>query len=165
VIKNFEVFNFSSTSFDPLTLLTFKGTAKSEAVTMSGARTVILDLGNGDNKAQGGSGDDTITAGSGKDQLNGGGGDDFLTGGGASDLFVFSPAFGHDVIKDFVANGRDHDKIDLSAITDIKSWADLSAHHLSNVDGNATIETVDSDTIVLTGVKVKNLDASDFIFG
>jgi Ca2+-binding RTX toxin-like protein len=165
VIKNFEVFNFSSTSFDSLTLLTFKGTAKSETVTMSGSRTVILDLGNGDNRAQGGGGDDTITAGSGKDRLNGGAGDDFLTGGGASDLFVFSLGFGHDVIRDFDTSGKDHDRIDLSAIADIKNWTDLKAHHLTSIDGNATIETPDDDTIVLTSVKVKNLDENDFVFG
>lgn len=163
-IKNFEVFNFSSTSFDPTTLLTFRAGAGSETVTMSGNATVILYMGDGNNKATGGGGNDTIVAGSGKDRLDGGAGDDYLTGGGASDTFVFRLNHGHDVIKDFHPSGKDHDRIDLSAITDITGWADLKQHHLDSVDGNAEIVTGEDSTIILTSVKLKNLAEGDFIF-
>lgn len=164
VIKNFEIFNFSSQSFDAGTTLTFKAGAGNETVTVSGQRSTTLDLGNGKNVAKGGSGQDTIIAGSGKDRLDGGGGDDFLTGGGNADLFVFGPGHGRDVIEDFTAAGKNHDKIDLRAIADVKNWTDLKHHHLSNVDGNATIDTSDQSAIVLDGVKANALHEGDFIF-
>lgn len=163
-IKNFEVFNFSSTSFDSTCFLTFRAGAGSETVTVSGNRVAILYLGDGDNKATDGNGDDTITAGTGKDRLNGGGGDDFITGGGNADVFVFSLNHGHDVIKDFDPSGKTHDRIDLSAITDIANWNDLKQHHLSSVDGNAEIETGGDGSIILTGIKTGKLEEGDFVF-
>lgn len=162
-IENFEVFNFGTFSFDPLTTLTFRAGAGSETVTVSGSRNVILDMGNGNNRAQGGSGNDLISAGNGKDRIEGGAGGDTLAGGGNVDLFLFKDGHGNDIITDFDAAGGDHDTIDLSGVTSITGWNDLRAHHLTSVNGNATIETSAGDSITLTDVRLKNLDAGDFI--
>lgn len=164
-IRNFEVFKFSSTSFDPTTILRFKAGDGSETVTVDGRRSAILDLGDGNNKVRGGLGNDTIVTGKGKDRIEGGGGDDFMTGGGGTDRFVFKNFHGHDVIRDFAVAGTKHDIVDLSGVAGIDSWNDLRKNHLTSVDGNAAIETSDDDLIILTGVAMNKLKADHFDFG
>ncbi|MAU95182.1 MAG: hypothetical protein CMP81_04715, partial [Fulvimarina sp.] len=58
---------------------------------------------------------------------------------------------------------NDAEKIDLSAVTAITSFADLAANHLTQVGGNAVI-TDGFNTITLNGVNIADLDAGDFIF-
>src|SRR5262249_53881444 len=50
---------------------------------------------------------------SGSNTLASGKGNDLLTGNGASDTFVFGPNFGKDIVTDFVANGNNHDIIEI----------------------------------------------------
>ena len=164
VIENFEKFAFSSTSFDSGTTLTFKAGSGSQIVTVSGGRSVFLDLGGGSDRATGGSGADTINTGAGKDWLNGGGGADELTGGGASDLFVFTFAHGHDVITDFTASGGKKDIIDLSAISEIRNWKDLRNNHLFSDGGDARIDTSGTSSILLEDVSPEDLQAANFLF-
>lgn len=47
------------------------------------------------------SSNDTLYGGGGNDTLDGGSGDDILTGGDGSDTFIFTGAFGHDILNDF----------------------------------------------------------------
>lgn len=54
----------------------------------------------------GGPGADVLRAGAGDDTLVGDAGDDVLVGGAGNDLFVFRPASGHDVIRDYHAGDR-----------------------------------------------------------
>ncbi len=118
----------------------------------------------------GGSGNDTITSGGGHDQirgaagndiLNGQWGNDTLSGGADSDTFVFS--VGQDVVQDFAVAGAS-DQVDLSAVTSITDFADLSASHLSQSGADAVIDDLGGNTMTLLNVDINDLLASDFIF-
>lgn len=109
----------------------------------------------------GGIGNDVIDGGGGNDTLIGGNGNDTLSGGGANDIFVFANGFGADRITDFFLGSSE--KINLSAVTAITSWNDLSGNHLSTSGGNAVI-TAGGHTITLEGVNQNSLAADDFIF-
>ncbi len=110
-----------------------------------------------------GSGDDTLLGGGGRDTLIGGSGDDELTGSGQADLFVFAGAFGQDTITDFAA-GVAPEKIDLSGVAEITDWADLTANHLSEVNGNAVISDGLGNRVTLEGVSVASLIEDEFVF-
>jgi len=90
------------------------------------------------------------------------GGDDRFIGGTNSDTFVFSNNFGTDRIDDF-NTASSGERIDLSAVSAITDFTDLSANHLTQVAGNSLI-TVGGDTITLLGVTNAALAADDFIF-
>ena len=110
---------------------------------------------------RGGNGNDNIRGFAGFDVLIGGTGNDRLQGDANADTFVFGNGFGHDVIVDFDAfNARE--RIDLSAVTAITSFADLAADHLTQVGTDAVI-TDGSNTITITGVDIADLDAGDFL--
>ena len=94
--------------------------------------------GAGDDKAYGGTGADTLKGeagndmlygGAGADTLDGGAGDDTLTGGTGNDTFVFGPGTGTDTITDFAItaarDGTYDDRIDLTALSDLTSFAQL----------------------------------------
>lgn len=126
-----------------------------------GADTLSGD--DGDDVLFGGSQDDRIHGGAGHDTVHGNNGNDLLSGGTDSDLFVFDNSFGTDTITDFDALSG-FEKIDLSAVSAITSFADLADNHLStNANGDAVI-SVGFNTITLLGVTASSLDASDFIF-
>ena len=113
----------------------------------------------GDNVLGGGSRGDKIDGERGDDILTGGQGDDDLTGGKGADMFIFNIGDGDDVITDFRAKGRDQDIIDLSAY-DI-TYADLSIE----ASGKREVEiSFGDDSIVLEGVKFRDIDEGDFIF-
>ena len=107
----------------------------------------------------GGTGDDTLKGGGGKDILNGGDGDDVMKGGGGDDHFVFtsSDAYDDNSITDFQS---DKDKIDLSGISQIDEFSDLT---ISRFGGNTTISYSNWFDLELTGYD-GSLDAGDFIF-
>lgn len=131
-----------------------------------------VEGGDGDDEAFGGIGRDSLEGGAGNDMLNGGSnhdtligglGDDTLQGESGGDLFVFEDEFGFDVINDFKV-GKEFEAIDLSGVTGITDFADLTADHLSaDAEGNAII-TDNGNTITLLGVTVDQLTESDFIF-
>jgi Ca2+-binding RTX toxin-like protein len=110
----------------------------------------------------GGAGFDTFVGGKGADTLNGGQGDDMLTGGGGADRFVFSGAFGHDTVKDFVATGTAHDVIQL----DSAAFANFQAvqAHTAQVGADTVITLDAGDTITLQHVTAATLTAADFLF-
>lgn len=108
-------------------------------------------------------GNDTLWGGLGNDTLNGGAGNDILRGDGGADTFVFSGAFGKDVIADFTTAGT-LERIDLSGVGAITGFADLTANHLSMVAGNAVIDDGAGNTITLRGVAASALHVDDFLF-
>lgn len=129
----------------------------------------LLRGGFGNDRFFGGLGDDVLRGEAGNDSLNGDGGADTLDGGVGADLlfgragldtFVFAGGHGQDTIADFDAAGE---RIDLRAVASITDFADLSANHLSTVNGNAVIST-GGGTITLAGIGVADLSADDFIF-
>ena len=100
-----------------------------------------------------------LLGGLGNDRLNGMGGNDVLFGEGGNDTFVFGIGTGGDVIGDFT---RGQDKIDISAFG--FSFAQAQAN-FSQVGGNGAINLGNGDFIVLNGVTMSQLTASDFILG
>jgi Ca2+-binding RTX toxin-like protein len=110
----------------------------------------------------GGAGDDTLWGGNGKDTVIGGAGDDQLSGGGKADVFVFRPRFGHDVVVDFAAVGVAHDVIQFGKAA-FADFAAVSAA-MTQAGADVVIATVRGDDLVLQGVDLGDLDASDFSF-
>ncbi len=123
----------------------------------------ILFGGTGRDIVSGGNGDDVLDGSGGIDILLGGNGNDTLIGGFNADIFRFGNNFGNDVISDFEANNV-AERINLVTVTNITSFADLTANHLSsNSQGDAVI-TDGANTITLNGVSVSDLNSDDFIF-
>lgn len=147
-----------------------------------GAGADVLSGGEGDDTLIGGTGDDrlwgqqgadTLIGGAGDDELIGestfeltgddiligGAGDDTMTGGVGSDTFVFAAGHGNDTINDF---GR-LDQIDLTAISDISGFEDLTI----TADGSAAVIDLTAHgggTIRLQNTSLSDLDADDFSF-
>lgn len=104
--------------------------------------------------------------------LNSGAQDDLLTASRGHDTFVFAGNFGHDAITDFAA--ANHEKIDLTAVTGITSFADLvNNHHIIDDPGGngyAMIDDGAGNTILLEHVHVSDIgvgqaySAADFLF-
>ncbi|MEA3036736.1 MAG: hypothetical protein QOH04_2508, partial [Sphingomonadales bacterium] len=102
-------------------------------------------------------GNDVLNGGKGNDILVGGGGDDVLTGDQGNDQFVFGAHSGHDRITDFA-------KKDVIAFT-----ADASPHDFSDLTLTASgkdtlISWGTGDSILVEGMKPKQLSAGDFSF-
>ncbi len=130
-----------------------------------------LSGGNGNDTLNGANGADHLSGGNGQDVIIGGHGNDRMSGGAGYDTFVFADGFGHDTITDFGA--RNEEKIDLSAVTDITSFADLLHNNHVQLDpgGSGFAEIVDgTSTILLQGVNVHDIgfglaiSGADFIF-
>lgn len=110
----------------------------------------------------GGAGHDSLEGGRGGDRLIGGPGNDTLRGASGNDTFVFSGDFGRDELPGFA--GSDNERMDLSGVPTIKSFADLSANHLAFVDGNAVISDGRGNTITVLGTDPADWGPGDFIF-
>ena len=116
--------------------------------------------GGGADNLSGGDANDVLKAGGGADTLSGDLGDDTLIGGGGDDLLVFTDNDGADLVQGFRTG---QDVIDLSGVSAIIDFADLTANHLSSQGGDAVIDT-DGGSIRLDGVAVADLAATDFLF-
>ncbi|MEL6618060.1 MAG: CAP domain-containing protein [Pseudomonadota bacterium] len=121
-----------------------------------------LDGGNGRDLIKGGKATDVLRGGAGNDRLDGGEGNDTLTGGDGGDKFVFKT--GQDLVTDFdVTEARE--KIDLRAVDSIVNYQDLTnGGHLTQSGGNAVIDDLNGNTMVLQGVTVDELGVGDFLF-
>ena len=120
--------------------------------------------GGGRDKLRGGSGDDVLKGARGEDRLAGGTGDDLLTGGKGSDTFVFRTGCGVDTITDFDPVGTDHDILDLSTLSSVRNWKDLSRNHLETDGTDVVIDGRNGDEIVLRNVEIADLGADCFAF-
>jgi Ca2+-binding RTX toxin-like protein len=118
------------------------GNELGNALTVSAAETWLL--GNG--------GNDILNGMAGNDVLFGD-----LPGGIGQDRFVFEPGTGADVIGDFHLG---EDKIDLSAYG--LSFAQLQTLFVQN-GGAGAIQLTNGDVVMLQGVTMSQLSASDFI--
>ncbi|UVC10701.1 hypothetical protein IHQ71_09025 [Rhizobium sp. TH2] len=116
------------------------------------------------NSLTGNAGKNVLKALEGDDILAGGKGKDTLFGGAGIDTFVFNTDDDADRIKDFNAKGGDHDVIDLSGLAAIIDFADLKASHMRQQSTNVVINGTQGDMITLEGVRIKDLDAGDFLF-
>lgn len=143
--------------------------------------------GDGDDTQRGGTGNDKLIGGAGHDVLAGGAGHDRFVFYDDWGVDTVRGTFGR---ADLGANGtntylsmefneipvdesggagssinvRNLDKIDLSHVTDIKSFHDLKTNHLTeDSNGNALIFSGDN-AILLLGVSADSLAKGDFIF-
>ncbi|MBL1434935.1 MAG: hypothetical protein COB08_001875 [Rhodobacteraceae bacterium] len=143
---------------------TLKGGAGDDVIT-SGGGSDFLYGGSGHDKLIGGRGNDELYGNRGRDVLNGGEGADLidggrghdtLTGGRGNDVFVFRALDkGRDVITDF------EDGSDMIEILGL-SYADLV--FTSVASGTLITSEAMAGQIMLEGVDITTLDASDFIF-
>ena len=140
------------------------------AGTVSGDASVGTDTFTGVNSVAGSNFNDTILGGatndflagnSGNDILNGRGGDDNLTGGTGADTFLYADGGGADVVTDF--NRTEGDKIDLTGVSGIHSFAELQA--VTSQSGNDTIINFgNGNSLTLANVSSAGLVVSDFLF-
>lgn len=128
--------------------------------------------GSGDDKVQGGAGDDTVEGRSGNDYLRGNDGDDTLIGGSGDDtlkgdagqdIFVFEDGFGADRIVDFDA-ADPGEKIDLSGVTEITDFTDLTGAHMTQSGSHVIIDDGLGNTIRVNNTVLSDLTADDFLF-
>ena len=98
-------------------------TSAGNTITLTGVATADLDASNFVFDTTGTSGNDTIDGSAQSDRIEGLGGNDSLTGGTGPDTFVFEASHGDDTITDFTG---DWDCIDLSGITSVTQFTDLS---------------------------------------
>jgi Ca2+-binding RTX toxin-like protein len=125
--------------------------------------------GDGADRLRGGAGDDTISGGDGSDHIiggadadviDGGAGFDRIFGGTGADVFVMTDGFGYNRIFDF------EDGVDTMNFADhasVSSIADLTIRTF-NLGADTRIDVAASEFIVLVGVDVSNVTASDFVF-
>jgi len=109
-----------------------------------------------------GSGADMVTGASTANTIDGGLGNDTLAGGLGADVFVYASSYGNDVVTDFsIADG---DKIDLSGLSGVNNFTQISASHLAQDGSDAVITDDSGDTLILQGVDKDDLTSSQFIF-
>ena len=144
------------------------GTSHADSIGGKGGYDTLR--GGGGDVLNGGAGRDDLKGGGGHDTIDGGKSGDYLSGGATIDTVAFSDGFGHDTASGFSAN--DHEDIDLSDVSAITGFHDLTTHHLAadNDTGFAMITDGTSNTILLVGFTVddfgaaKPISGADFIF-
>ncbi|WP_299848305.1 calcium-binding protein [uncultured Roseovarius sp.] len=93
--------------------------------------------------------------------LTGGGGYDVMTGGEGADSFVFANHDGHDAITDFDVT---EDIIDLSGVSEIVDFRDLSKTHIAQVGDDVVIDDHAGTKITLQDVEIGDLGVDNFLF-
>lgn len=139
-----------------------------DAVDAGGAWRKIASLSNIENLT-GSDAADVLRGDADANVLTGGLGDDLLIGRTGDDTFVFADNFGSDTISDF--SGADGEKIDLSDVSAITDFADLTNQHIRTdaTTGFAEIHA-GADKILLNGYTVSDIGAglvlseTDFLF-
>lgn len=114
---------------------------------------------NGDDALFGGDGKDVLSGGRGDDIISGGAGNDRMSGGRGDDVFHFDLGHGDDRITGFRPGDDMLDLSDLgfSGFDDVRDAAQARGR-------STVIETSETDSIRLDGVRLHQLDGDDFIF-
>jgi Ca2+-binding RTX toxin-like protein len=115
---------------------------------------------------------DTLNGNAERNRLDGGAGNDRLTGdflpavfGSSADTFVFKRGYDVDTITDFQDSRRGPQDIVELAFAGFDEFADLQAPGVMRQVGSAThIDFGDGDILILQGIRVSQLDKSDFSF-
>ncbi len=138
-------------------------------VVNGGAGNDVIMGGTGADQLIGGSGNDILRGESGADDLRGNQGDDLIDGGAGNDrlsgaqgrdVFVFESGYGRDFVSDFV-NGQD--KVDLTDYG-FESYSEFRDEaHLSGSGNSVVINFEGGEQLTLKGIKLSQIDSSDFI--
>lgn len=128
-----------------------------------GTKADVLKGEVGNDRLFGDAGFDKLYGGNGRDKLDGGAGADKLIGGNGGDTFIFKDGYGADKILDFDALDA-KERINLAGVAEITDFADLAAHHMTQVGADVVIEATGGDMLTLKGVLLADLDAGDFLF-
>lgn len=121
----------------------------------------IVSGGEGNDSLVGGSENDTLWGFTGDDTLDGGAGDDQLRAEAGNDVYLYFDGFGNDTIYGFEAT-NDLEDIDLSGVSTVTDYADLSANHMTQ-DGSDVLIDTGVGTIRLESTNLADLNAADFI--
>ena len=105
-------------------------------------------------------GADALVGDRGANTIVGGAGGDDLTGGAGADTFVFESGHGDDTITDFTDG---EDLIDLTGFAGIAGFSDLTVTQEGD-DVKIDLTAHGGGTVLLEGVSLSDLDASDFVF-
>ncbi len=115
--------------------------------------------GTGSDFMLGGSGNDVLHGESGNDRIEAGAGINTVSGGNGVDTFVFGPSDMENTrILDFLS-----DMIDLTSVTSINDWDDLTENHLSEVGPDLHI-AFDNSLIILQGTSINEVSKEMFLF-
>lgn len=140
-------------------------------VLLGGDYDDVLSGGKGRDQIYGGTGSDTLKGGAHGDRLfggadddtlDGGAGNDLLTGNRGNDVFVFADGGGADRIQDFAAK-NDAEKIDLTGVSGLVSFADDLQGLMQQQGDDVLIDFSQGDSLLLLGVSLTDLDAMDFL--
>ena len=118
--------------------------------------------GTGNDVLLAGPGDDELRGGAGFDQIDGGTGDDQMWGNFNADVFIFADGHGSDRIMDFDALNP-NEKLDFTGVTAVSSFNDVQSAS-TQIGADLSIDTGNGNSILLTGVFLVDLDATDFLF-
>lgn len=123
----------------------------------------LLIGGHGDDTLSGGAGDDRLFGSSGADRIDGGTGDDALKGGGGQDTFIFSGAFGDDIISDFDA---DEDQLALQSpeAFNVEDKEQMIREFATQVGDDVIIDFQTGPSITLRDFTLSDLEDSDVLF-
>lgn len=129
---------------------------------IGGSDNDTLNGGVGNDTLYGGRENDVLNGGGGDDRLSGDLGDDTLTGGSETDTFVFSGAFGADVVTDFdVASLTE--VISFQSVTGFVDFASMMASAVQS-GADVIIDAGAANTVTLLGVNLASLTTNDFLF-
>lgn len=123
-----------------------------ETLILTGRNTIS---GYGDERAN------TIIGNSGANKIDGGIGQDILTGGSGRDTFLFSSDVFTDTITDFTNN---EDKIWIRDFTGYDSFNDLTITQADTEVHIALTQNGMTELIILENTRLRQIDASDFMF-
>ena len=124
---------------------------------IGGGGNDLVKGGGGDDLLKGGGGNDRLVGGPGSDRLIGGKGDDTMIGGGKDDVFVFTDGHLRDGVKTILRFKSGMDTIDLSKVSGVERFEDLSMTR----SGNVTELAISGAVIRIAG---NAPDAFDFVF-
>lgn len=119
----------------------------------------LLDGGTDNDSIRGYWGDDLIIGGDGNDHLEGGAGKDWIVGGEGADTFVFKAGLEEDDVADFEVGIDTLEFFDQGSM----NFATLISN-AEEQDGNTFLHLDDGGVVVLVGVGMTDLVATDFRF-
>jgi Ca2+-binding RTX toxin-like protein len=112
------------------------------------------------NKITGNAVDNTLLGGDGNDTLDGGAGTDILWGQAGADTFLIKHGTNLDIIADFTLGS---DKLDISAF----GFGNLATakSHMLQVGTDISVDLGGGDALILIGVNLNNMAATDLLLG